>query len=245
MSATATYAAIRGLGAFVLTTGEVAARRRVSVSSASRSLRRLAAQGLISRVRQGLWTLTSDAVDPRRLAPELTRPFPAYVSFQSALAAHGALDQIPREITIASLAKPRRVRTDVASYVIHRLPPELFGGFDERDGVPQAGIEKALFDYFYVAVASGHPSRRLPELDLPEGFSRKRLDRWVARIRSARLRTLVASALERALEHADYADPKRPMTATAATGVRGAQMHVTDARRRKARRRRVRQRQTA
>lgn len=222
MSATATYAAIRGLGAPVLTTGEVAARLRVSVSSASRSLRKLAREGLIRRVRQGLWTLTQDIVDPRLLAPELTRPFPAYVSFQSALAAHGALDQIPREITIASLAKPRRVRTDVASYVIHRLPPELFGGFEERDGVQLAGIEKALFDYFYVAVASGHPTRRLPELELPVGFSRKRLDGWVARIRSARLRTLVTSALGRALEHAEHEDPRRATAAAAATEGRGA-----------------------
>ena len=222
MSAAATYAAIRALGAPVLTTGEVAARLRVSVSSASRSLRRLATDGLIRRVRQGLWTLTPDSVDPRVLASELTRPFPAYVSFQSALAAHGALDQIPREITIASLAKPRRVRTDASSYVIHRLPPELFGGFEERDGVQLAGIEKALFDYFYVAVASGHPTRRLPELELPAGFSRKRLDDWVARIRSARLRTLVASALGRALEHAEHEDPRRATAATTASERRGA-----------------------
>lgn len=45
------------------------------------------------------------------------------------------------------------------------------------------------------------------ELDLPSDFSQKRLDGWVQRIRSARLRTLVSAAIARSLKHAEYEDP--------------------------------------
>lgn len=206
MSAATNYATFRRVSSAVLTTEEAAAALRTSHSAASRALRTLSAQGLVRRIRHGLWSVDPSPIDPRSIVAELTRPFPAYVSFQSALAAHGAIDQIPREITVASLDKPRRVETTLATYAIHRLPPQLFGGFEERNGVALATVEKAIFDSFYVACASGEPNRRLPELDLPADFSRKRLDSWVLRIRSARLRTLVATAITRALEHAEYED---------------------------------------
>ncbi len=208
MSAAAMYSTLRRLSVPVLTTAEAAAALQTSGSAASRGLRTLEAQGLVRRLRHGLWTLADQPLDPRTIVTELTRPFPAYISFQSALAARGAIDQIPREISVASLAKPRRIETRLATYVIHRLPPALFGGFEESDGVALATVEKALFDYFYVASASGRTRARLPELDLPAKFSRKQLESWLARIRSERLRTRVRAALERALEHAEYEDAR-------------------------------------
>jgi predicted transcriptional regulator of viral defense system len=208
MSAATAYATLRSLRAPVITTGEAAAALRVSESSASRTLRTLERRGLLRRVRQGIWALDGASGDPRAIIADLTRPLPAYVSFQSALATHGAIDQIPRETTIASLGRPRRVRTTLGTYVIHRLPPELFGGFEDHNGVAMATVEKALFDYFYVAAASGHPNRRLPELDLPADFSEKDLRQWIARSPSPRLRTLVEAGVDRALRHAEYEDPR-------------------------------------
>jgi hypothetical protein len=123
---------------------------------------------------------------------------------------HGAIDQIPREISVASLAKPRRVRTALGTYSIHRLPPALFGGYEERDGIALATVEKALFDALYVACASGQPERRVPELDLPSTFSRDEVAAWVARIASRRLRTLVGAVVARALAQAEYEDARGP-----------------------------------
>lgn len=216
MSAAAMYATLRRLSVPVLTTAEAAAALQTSGSAASRGLRTLEAQGLVRRLRHGVWILTDQPLDPRAIVTELTRPFPAYISFQSALATRGAVDQIPREITVASLAKPRRIETRLATYVVHRLPPALFGGFEESGGVALATVEKALFDYFYVASASGRTRARLPELDLPASFSRRQVETWLARIRSERLRTRVSAAIERALEHAEYEDTRgarqRPAT---------------------------------
>lgn len=208
MSAATIYATLLRLKVPLISTAEAAAALQTSGSAASRGLRTLEAQGLVRRLRHGSWILTDQSLDPRAIVAELTRPFPAYVSFQSALAARGAIDQIPREVSVASLAKPRRIETRLATYVIHRLPPALFGGFEDSGGVALASVEKALFDYFYVASASGRSRARLPELDLPASFSRKQLDWWLARIRSARLRTRVRTAIERALDHAEYEDAR-------------------------------------
>lgn len=211
MSAATSYVTLRKLRAPVIKTGEAAAALGVSESSASRTLRRLAHEGLVLRVRRGTWALdTERSGDPRTIINDLTRPLPAYVSFQSALATHGVIDQIPRETTVASLGRPKRVRTALGTFAVHRLPPGLFGGFEDRSGVPMASVEKALVDYFYVAAASGHPLRRLPELELSADFSEKEIRTWIARIPSPRLQTLVEAGVDRALRHAEFAAPQRP-----------------------------------
>ncbi len=195
------FATLDRLGPTV-TTGEAAAALNVSVSQASRLLRTLEGKGLARHVRYGLWIVGSDPVDPRALIEEITRPYPAYVSFTSALSAHGMIDQVPREISVASLDSAKRVKTEVGRYAVHHLPPELFGGWIERDGVKLAQPEKALFDLAYVsAVHTGRP-RRIPELELPASFDRGELDRWLSRIESPRVRTLTSRGLRYALTRA-------------------------------------------
>jgi predicted transcriptional regulator of viral defense system len=195
------FATLDRLGPTV-TTGEAAAALDISVSQASRLLRSLEATGLARHVRYGLWIVGTDPVDPRALIEEITRPHPAYVSFTSALSAHGMIDQVPREISVASLGSAKRVATELATFAVHHLPPALFGGWVERDGVKLARPEKALFDLAYVsAVHSGRP-RRIPELELPGHFDRTELDRWLARIESRRIRTLTSRGLRYALGRA-------------------------------------------
>lgn len=119
----ASYATLAELGPTV-TTGEAAAALRISTSAASRLLSDLATHGLARRVRHGLWVLGSEPVDPRRLAEEVTRPYPAYISFASALNFHQLIDQLPRDISVASLDRSKRVRTAMATFVVHHLRPQ-------------------------------------------------------------------------------------------------------------------------
>jgi predicted transcriptional regulator of viral defense system len=127
----ATYATLERLGP-VIATGEAAAALRMSVSSASRLLSGLAQEGHAVRLRSGLWSVGLEAPDPFMLAPELTRPHPSYVSFESALAYHGMIDQLPREVSIASLDRARRVETSVGMFAIHHLPPAVLPGRRRR-----------------------------------------------------------------------------------------------------------------
>jgi hypothetical protein len=61
--------------------------------------------------------------------------------------------------------------------------------------------EKALFDTVYIRAAAGTRAF-FPELSLPSDFDPAQLDWWSARIKGARLRTLVSRRLAEALKRA-------------------------------------------
>jgi predicted transcriptional regulator of viral defense system len=196
-----TYATLERLGP-ILATGEAAAALRMSVSSTSRMLRGLEREGWARQVRGGLWSVGLDAPDPFVLASELTRPHLSYVSFESALNYHGMIDQLPREVSIASLDRARRIVTSGETFAIHHLPPQLFGGWQETPRGRVAGPEKAIFDIAYVSAAHRGRARQIPELDLPEGFDVGVIETWAARIESSRVRTLTRRAIEYAISRA-------------------------------------------
>jgi predicted transcriptional regulator of viral defense system len=180
----------------VLSTREAAALWRTEEGTARRRLRSLSEAGLILALRPGLWALDRE-LDPFALAPYLTAPMPAYVSMFSALAEHGMIEQIPRQVSVVSLDRARRIETAIATFEVHHLAPELFGGYvDWKGGGHLASAEKALFDLTYIRAATGGKAY-LPELSLPAGFEREALSVWVQRIESKRLRTITARRLRK------------------------------------------------
>ena len=190
------YADLLKLGRPVIETGEAAARLSITVSHASHLLRSLERAGLVRRLQRGLWAMELNP-EPFSIPPYLTAPFPAYVSFFSALAQHGMIEQIPRQVSVASTAQTRRVLTTLGIYEIHHLAPELFDGYA---GSPETGYvatpEKALFDAVYLRAPAGG-RLYLPELTLPEGFNADgQLQQWIVRIARPRLQTLVARGLD-------------------------------------------------
>ena len=62
------------------------------------------------RIQRGLWALDPE-IEPRVVGHYLTTPLPSYVSLFSALAEHGMIEQLPRQISLVSLARPRRIVT--------------------------------------------------------------------------------------------------------------------------------------
>ncbi len=209
MTQGAAYARLRKVGTPVITTGEAASALRVSTSSASRTLRTLARQGLAAKIRYGLWSLADAQIDPRWLASEITRPYSSYVSFESALSARGMIDQLPREITVASLDRAKIIRTRYGTFAVRHVPPPLFGGFDNQSGLLLATPEKALFDYYYVTHASTRHRRRLPEVELPNRFSWAKVEHWLRRIEFAPLRARVGESLRATAERTDVEEPAK------------------------------------
>jgi predicted transcriptional regulator of viral defense system len=189
MSRLAAYSTLERLGPIV-STAEAAAALRRTASSASRLLRGLEEVGRAQQVREGLWAIGPNRPDPFAIIGELTRPHPAYVSFLSALNHHGIIDQIPREISVASLDRAHRIETDLGTFAIHHLRPELFGGWQETSRGRVATPEKAIFDLMYVSAAHAGRPRRIPELELPGSFDPNAIDQWVERIESPRLATM-------------------------------------------------------
>jgi predicted transcriptional regulator of viral defense system len=201
MNAASALAHLRGLGKPVVTTNDVTLALGVERSAATQTLKRLAAEGLLKKIRHGLWALDA-ALDPLVLPEYITAPLPSYVSFQSALYLRGMVSQVPEVIYVASLAQTRRVRTALGGFSIHRLAPTFFGGYEtlEESGVRLATPEKALLDTLYLGPTRSRMFAHLPEIELPRGFDRQKAQEWVARIPAGPRRASVEQRLDRLLK---------------------------------------------
>ena len=198
MRTTDAYAQLRALGRPVLTTRDAAVTWGTSLPTTVRTLTRLADSGLVVKVRQGIWQLGLEPVDPTFVLPVLTNPYPSYVSGWSALSRHGMIEQIPRGVFAISLDRPKTVDTQLGQFQIHHVHPDLFGGFEGETGI-RAGIalpEKALFDIVYV-FSVRQSEVTLPELELPQGFDIGSLKQWIDAIPSKRMQTMTAKSLAR------------------------------------------------
>jgi predicted transcriptional regulator of viral defense system len=128
----------------------------------------------------------------------ISAPSPSYVSLQSALFHHGLIEQIPSVIYAAAPGRPRRVKTPLGTVSFHRLPPELFEGFEiTADGAKVATAEKALFDLLYLSPSRSRLFAKLPEIQLPRRFRWAALRRYAARVKSQGRRTLLLASIER------------------------------------------------
>ncbi len=198
MSATEAYGDLLRMGVPVVTTTEAATRMKCGTRTAYKRLKQVEKAGLVSHVKQGLWLLDPE-LPPFALAAYLTAPMPACVSLSSALAHHGLIEQIPRQVSVVSPGRTRRILTGLGMFAIHRIAPELFGGFEgEASTGYVATPEKALFDSVYIRTAAGSVAY-FPELTLPEGFDPDAALSWIERIGSARLRTITGRRLEAVL----------------------------------------------
>jgi predicted transcriptional regulator of viral defense system len=187
---------LRQLGAPVFETRDVSALLGVTTANANMILRRLADQHLITHLTRGRWLMDSSL--PRFALPELiSAPYPAYVSMQSALFHRGLIEQVPAVIYAVTLGKPRRVNTPLGTISFHRLPPELFLGYEvEADGSKIATPEKALFDTLYLAPARSRLFASLPELEIPREFRWQELREFVALVKFARRRVHIERRIE-------------------------------------------------
>ena len=187
---------LQTLGTPVFETRDASALLSVTPANANMILRRLADQGQLVHLARGRW-LTAPTI-PRFALPELiSAPYPAYVSMQSALFHHGLIEQIPAVIYAATLGRPRRTTTPMGVISFHRLPTELFTGFEVNDdGAKIATPEKALFDVFYLGPARSRLFARLPELEFPRDFAWARLREYAQRVKSLTRRTFIERRIE-------------------------------------------------
>lgn len=192
------YAKLLRLPRPLVTTREAAALFKVEKSLAVYLLGQMARDGLVIRVRRGLWAI-ADRITPLALPKYLTAPFPSYVSLWTALSIHDMITQVPTIISVVSTGRPRRLTTALGAYQVHTIRAELFGGFDIRGEASIARPEKALFDTIYLLGVWRKRIVRLPELDIPPGFKRKDLLYWIGRIDSPKLRGVTALQIERVM----------------------------------------------
>lgn len=191
---------IRRLGRPVFTSHELVTISGKSASTIAQSLKRLAQQGLLTKIYRGVWAEAA----PRPLSPFEVIPhlFPrqrVYVSFISALHLHGIVEQIPQVITLASTSHSNTIRTKAGVFSVHQIAPAFFNGFDWYKGDGSfliAEPEKALIDSLYLSSRKKKQFGHFPELHFPQEFSFKKAAQWVKRIPEEKIRLYVLKRLE-------------------------------------------------
>jgi len=124
-------------------------------------------------------------------------PYLAYLSGWSALRLHDRIQQIPQTQFAITLGRPGEWDMPDGRVALHRIRPELFGGYvyDSRVEGFVALAEKALFDLAYLsAMNRSGVSGSLPETDL-KGLRWSEARTWLRRIQSPRIRASVERAL--------------------------------------------------
>lgn len=202
MNAVRALEILRKLDLPLIRTGEAAAVLGISPSNASHLLASLQDAGSVLRISPGRWSMAPQP-SPYLVASWLTDPYPSYVSLYTALSRRGVITQVPRTTYVVSLANTKTLKTPVGTYSIHRLPPKLFGGYEERNGERMATPEKAVFDTLYLARARGKRFSHLTEVDLPGGFRDEVLSEWAAKVQDPRVRSFVQARI------ADFLDQAR------------------------------------
>lgn len=180
----------------VFTTAEVAEAADVRVSNASRDLGRLEQEGMVVRIRRGLWGIPNHPdFSPYAVVPHLfSDADEGYVSLLSALNLHGMIEQIPRSVHVMATTQRSDLATPVGRYEFHQIQTDLFDGFGPYGGTGHFDIAtpaKALFDTIYLSARKGRRFAHLPELELTEEFSREEMEDWVRKIDFGPLRTAV------------------------------------------------------
>jgi predicted transcriptional regulator of viral defense system len=186
---------IQQLGVQAFETRDISALLRVTPANASVLLSRLASRGFVRHLARGRWSI--GAQPNRELLPEqVAAPSPAYVSLQSALFRHGLIEQVPELVYAVTLGRPRRVRTPAGTVSLHRMPSQLFGGFEiAEDGAKVATAEKALFDLLYLSPTRTRLFVHLPEIEFPKSFRWAEVARWTKRIAGKSRRAFVEQKL--------------------------------------------------
>jgi len=141
------------------------------------ALHRLVCQGVLVRMRRGIYRVSIRSADTAVLANLLYRP--SYLSFESALSRFGVLNQIPYTVTLATLKRSKRTILQATDVEYRQLRADLFFGYRLEKGLEIAEPEKALLDSLYL-MKRGRLSLPLDELDL-SGLSARKLKSYGTR----------------------------------------------------------------
>ena len=171
------------------------------------ALRRLAAEGLSTPLKKGHWRVGPASSKPGTLVTAAAHPCLAYLSGWSALRLHDRIQQVPGTQFAVTLGRPGEMEMPGGRIALHRIKPELFGGYvyDSRVDGLVASAEKAVFDFaYFTAMNRSNVRGSLPEADL-KGLRWKEVETWLRRVATPRIRGSVERALRSIRE--EHASP--------------------------------------
>jgi predicted transcriptional regulator of viral defense system len=177
-------------------TRDLAGVLKISVSSTGKYLDALSKKSFLIKLTRGKWILNDKNIDPLAIAEFITSPLESYISLQTALFYHGMIEQVPSRIYAVTIARTKLLTTRLGTFSLHHCNPDFFLGYEYlKPMLKVATPEKALVDFFYFAPTKSRQFTKLPELDLPAGFSWKKVDLFCKKIPSPRTQSLVRQKL--------------------------------------------------
>lgn len=126
---------------------------------------RLVKSGDLYRLKKNIYTLDNSPQNIQKIANLIY--FPSYLSFESALALYGILNQIPYTSTFATKLKTKKFALGEQLIEYHQILPKLFFGYTLQKDLFIALPEKALLDQLYL-VSLGKAKLDFNELNLKE-----------------------------------------------------------------------------
>ena len=172
----------------IFTTRDFANYSGMSISAASKHLRRLSDKKLLTRITKGLWANTGHLhFHPLACVPYLLGKEQGYVSFLTALHAHGLVSQIPKTIQIATTGRGRTLNSAVGDFEFFQIKPELMkqGAHWSDTHLPYliATAEKALIDTLYLSTRKNRRFASLPEVEFGlTGFRKREIERLLTQL---------------------------------------------------------------
>lgn len=153
----------------IFSSEDVATALDVKTSSAAVACNRYVKKGMLVRIMRGLYTQTEKLRHLEQKELFIIANFlqvPSYVSLMTALSYYGLTTQIQRNFFESiSIKRTKRFEVEEFTFNYAKVMPELYYGFEKREGVFIAQPEKALLDSFYLA-SIGRYSLDVSSIDL-------------------------------------------------------------------------------
>ncbi|MCJ7804607.1 type IV toxin-antitoxin system AbiEi family antitoxin domain-containing protein [Patescibacteria group bacterium] len=149
----------------------------LSKNSLKVTLNRLVKQGILTRLKRGIYQLSLSVVDVKKIANQLY--YPSYLSFESALSNYSLLSQIPFTQTFATTRKSKKMTIWDTEVEFTQIKKDLFFGYTFDKGIYIAEPEKALLDQLYL-ISRGKRTLNIKELDLRK-INKEKFDQYAKR----------------------------------------------------------------
>jgi predicted transcriptional regulator of viral defense system len=112
------------------------------------SIKRMLDCGELIQVVRGVYAVHPESLNVNKIATQLY--YPSYISFESALAQYGIINQGPIGLTLATSRHSKLLSIAGVECNYSKLKPSLFFGFDLIDNTYTASPEKAVLDELYL-----------------------------------------------------------------------------------------------
>jgi len=124
------------------------------------SVKRLKDDGFIKQITRGVYSLSENSVDIEKIATQIY--YPSYISFESALAKYGIINQGRYGLTLATSRHSKKITLGNIECEYSKIKNDLFFGFDLIGETYIAKPEKAFLDQLYL-ISLGKRNRNTEE----------------------------------------------------------------------------------